>query len=315
MRILFCALVLAAYATAQPVIGAAGYSSPTPLPVAPGQIISLFVQNISGPAPSVSDVSAVFHQNSDIPMPVLNVQAICAVPGETCAATIRGITVQIPYGIQTLCPLCANPLLPSGYITVSIHGVSSGPLGVQPLADQVHFLTQCDVFIGNPVSLNNGGLPCAPMITHADGTMVSATKPASSGEELVAYATGLGETNPPLTTGKPAPAASPTQTVFSIDFDYRPNALATKPPPVPTGEGIGLTLWELGPPLFTGATAGFIGLYQINFVVPPAPAGLPPCVDTTTLPPGANVVQSNLTVSVGSNFSFDGAGICVQPGS
>ena len=29
----------------------------------------------------------------------------------------------------------------------------------------------------------------------------------------------------------------------------------------------------------------------------------------------ANVVQSNLTVSVGSVFSFDGAGICVQPGN
>jgi hypothetical protein len=26
-------------------------------------------------------------------------------------------------------------------------------------------------------------------------------------------------------------------------------------------------------------------------------------------------VQSNLTVSVGSVFSFDGAGICVQPGN
>ncbi len=313
MRILFCALVLAVSAAAQPVIGAAGYSSPTPLPVAPGQLITLFVQS-AGSAIAPSDFSAVFHQNTDIPMPVLSVQGICGVSGlgSACAATIRGVTVQIPYGIQTLCPLCANPLLPSGYITVSIHGVSSGPLGVQPLADQVHFLTQCDVLIGNPVSLSNGGLPCAPMITHADGTPVSFSRPAKSGEELVAYATGLGETNPPLATGKPAPAAYPTQTSFLIDFNYRPNARATRP-----GPSIESRLGAIVEPnpLFTGATAGFIGLYQINFVVAPPPTGLQPCVDPATIVAGSNVVQSNLTVSVGSNFSFDGAGICVQPGS
>ena len=312
MRSVLCFLTFAACAAAQPVISALGYSSPAPLSVAPGQLITLFVQNIPGPPPSVADIYAVFHQNSDIPMPVLSVQAICPVSGSTCAATIRGITVQIPYRIQTLCVLCANPLFPAASITVSVNGALSGALGVQPLADQVHFLTQCDVLLSNPVrSYANGGLPCPPMVTHADGSMVSATKPAKSGEELVAYATGLGETNPPLTTGKPAPAAYPTQTAFSIDFNYRPNALATKPAP-PSAESRA-PLWV--PPRFIGATTGFVGLYQINFVVPPAPSGLPPCVDPSTAGPYANVVQSNLTVSIGSDFSFDGAGICVQLGS
>lgn len=312
MRSLVCFLALAAYAAAQPVIGAAGYSSPAPISVAPGQLITLFVQNISGPPPSVSDIYAVFHQNSDIPMPVLSVQAICPVSGSTCAATIRGITVQLPFGIQTVCPLCASPFFPAASITLSINGALSGALGVQPLADQVHFLTQCDVLLANSISsYANGGLPCPPMVTHADGSMVSAAKPAKSGEELVAYATGLGETSPPLTTGKPAPAAYPTQTAFFVDFNYRPNALATKPAPPPP--------YSAAPPpdalLFTGATAGFVGLYQINFVIPPAPAGMPSCVDPLTGGLYANVVQSNLTVSIGSDFSFDGAGICVQPGS
>jgi uncharacterized protein (TIGR03437 family) len=312
MRSLVCFLALAACAAAQPVIGAAGYFAPAPISVAPGQLITLFMQNIPGPPPSVADIYAVFHQNSDIPMPVLGIQPICPVSGSTCAATMRGITVQIPYGIQTLCPLCASPLLPAASITVSVNGALSGALGVQPLADQVHFLTQCDVLVANSASsYANGGLPCPPMVTHADGSMVSATKPAKSGEELVAYATGLGETNPPLTTGTPAPAAYPTQTTFSIDFNYRPNALATKP--APSSAESKAPLWV--PPQFIGVTAGFIGLYQINFTVPPAPAGLAPCVDPSTAGPYANVVQSNLTVSIGSDFSFDGAGICVQPGS
>jgi uncharacterized protein (TIGR03437 family) len=63
-------------------------------------------------------------------------------------------------------------------------------------------------------------------------------------------------------------------------------------------------------PLFAGLAPGYPGLYLINFVVPPEPLnGTPRCAETFV--PGANVPQSNLTVSIGGGFSFDGAGICV----
>jgi uncharacterized protein (TIGR03437 family) len=148
-------------------------------------------------------------------------------------------------------------------------------VGVEPLQDQVHFLTSCDLIVtgvSSPRAI--GGLPCTPIVIHADGRPVSATLPATSGEEVVAYATGLGETNPALTTGRPAAQSSPTVTTFGIDFNYRANALATKP------------LTNAAAPLFTGATQGFIGLYQINFIVPPPPAGLPLCLGPASVPPG-----------------------------
>jgi uncharacterized protein (TIGR03437 family) len=104
-----------------------------------------------------------------------------------------------------------------------------------------------------------------------------------------------------LTTGLTGEHSSPTVTTFGIDFNYRANALATKP------------LTNAIAPLFTGATQGFIGLYQINFIFPPPPANLPLCLGTVSVPPGATTVQSNFTVSFGSNFSFDGPGICVSP--
>ena len=146
------------------------------------------------------------------------------------------------------------------------------------------------------------------MVTHSDGTPVSVNLPAIAGEELVAYATGLGQTNPALTTGQPAAASSPTIATYNLDFNYRANALATRPSPT------------AAVPLFAGATEGYIGLYQINFIVPPPTVGLQPCAFSGVSPDVVSGdfvsgVFSNLTVSVGSIFSFDGAGICVQPGT
>jgi hypothetical protein len=59
----------------------------------------------------------------------------------------------------------------------------------------VHILTVCDTVVGG------GGQPstgrCQWEVTHADGSLVSNASRASVGEELVAYAVGLGATNPP----------------------------------------------------------------------------------------------------------------------
>jgi uncharacterized protein (TIGR03437 family) len=231
-------------------------------------------------------------------VPVLQVNpwatACVAPPNSTCASWLA-ITVQIPFDA----PDGVIALEPSG-IAFSVNGVQSGYLGVQAQPDRVHILTSCDTIVG--------GESCAPLIMHANGQQVSYQYPASAGEELVAYATGLGQTNPPLTTGVPAARSSPALSIFNLDFNYRPNALATQPSTVYP---------PANPPLFAGSTQGFAGLYQINFVVSPPPAGLAPCSNLNFIAAGpvGGLVLSNLTVSVGSLFSFDGAGICVTPGS
>jgi uncharacterized protein (TIGR03437 family) len=301
--------------TANPVLLGAGNLSPFPFPVAPGQLLTLFVQPGGAISPVTAyTISVVFSNGSDQPMPVFEVTQAntgCAAPLSAQCPEVLAVTVQVPFGIQVICPLCERPVVSTPSIAVSVNGVKTPTVTVQPLQDQVHFLTVCDVIIAgvNSFAPASGGLPCTPIVTHSDGTPVSAILPAMAGEELVAYATGLGETNPALTTGQPAAESSPTVTTFGIDFNYRANALATKPGAagVPTASPLTAS------PLFTGATKGYVGLYQINFIVPPPPAGLPPCVDFAALPTYGNAVQSNLTVSVGSSFSFDGAGICVLP--
>jgi uncharacterized protein (TIGR03437 family) len=327
---IFAVSVFAQSAMLQPAIGAAGNADPVPLTIAPGQLLTLFVPSFgstltglvrapSGLLPfSLAGISAVLKQGSDQPLPILEVQPIstCSTgsppPANSCGSTLA-VTVQIPFSIQTVCPLCERPisLVPS-QVAVSVNGATGPFADLTAVADQVHFLTACDVVMSGSTSLHSSSaLPCTAIVTHADGKLVSATNPAKGGEELVAYATGLGQTNPPLTTGLRATTGAVTLTVFAIDFNYRPNALATKP----LGPNLSGSVPPSQAPLYTGATPGFVGLYQINFIVPPAPAGLPPCVDLNRTAPYANVVQSNLTVSVGSIFSFDGAGICVQPGS
>ncbi len=324
--------------SSQVAIGGVGYTSPVVLPVAPGQLITLFVPNsgisLTGPvrAPagalptSLAGFSAIFRQGSDTPMPILMVQPIstCYAPGppppppgtppsgaagSSCGAT-TAVTVQIPFGIRTLCPVCAagdaGPAVSPSMIAVAINGATGQFFEVNPVTDQIHILTSCDVILPGSASASSlTGLPCPQVVTHADGTAVSPRNPAKGGEELIAYATGLGQTNPPLASGQAAAAAAPAQTAFGVDFNYRPNALATRPAAANrVGTPAGLP--------YTGATPGFAGLYQINFVVPPPPVGIVPCVDWSTMPPGINVVQTNLTVSIGSVYSFDGAEICVQ---
>ena len=319
-RLIF-SFISAVSALAQPAmppsIGAAGYTAPTPFTIAPGQILTLFVPAVGNlltapvKAPpglipnTLAGVSAVLLQNADqsVPMPIMEVQPI---------SSFLAVTVQIPFNIQTVCPLCSSPFVLVTQIAVSVNGVTGPFVTSTALADQVHFLTACDLILPGSASLySESALPCAPMVTHPNGDLVSATNPASSGEELVAYATGLGRTNPLLVTGQAPLLGAPTVTTFAIDFDYRPNALATKP--------LAPSLTAIVPlsqaPIYTGVTPGFVGLYQINFIVPPVPGGLSPCADLGKVGAYGNVVQSNLTVSVGSVFSFDGAGICVQPGS
>jgi uncharacterized protein (TIGR03437 family) len=289
-----------------PVLIAAGYSNPFPLPVAPGQLLTLYVQPGAGYDPSapLPRVSAAFLNGSaEEAMPVLQtVQATtgCSAPSSpVICANVLAVTVQIPLNAPISTGIVV--LLPSA-VALSVNGVETPYLAVQAWADHVHILTACDVILSPTAPPSLFQIPCAPMITHADGTEVSAASPAVAGEELVAYATGLGQTNPPLTTGQPAATGSPTVTTFSMDFNYRPNALATDPLPTAAAAP------------FTGATKGYVGLYQINFMVPPTPAGLQPCIDFTGIASGIITgVYSNLTVSVGSFFSFDGAGICVQP--
>jgi uncharacterized protein (TIGR03437 family) len=83
-------------------------------------------------------------------------------------------------------------------------------------------------------------------ITHANGTAVSAGSPATAGEEIVIYMTGLG--------------AVDTEPILGAAAPVLPLANATSPQ-VSLG-GTSLTV------IFAGLTPGTAGIYQVNAVLP-----------------------------------------------
>jgi hypothetical protein len=91
----------------------------------------------------------------------------------------------------------------------------------------------------------------------------------------------------------PDQLSKPAQQV-QLNFDFRPNAPAS-----PAVAGFGVT----AAPLFVAHVGA--GTYQINFLVPPVPAGLPPCDGVK--------IKSNLTVTVTGANSYDAALLCVAP--
>jgi uncharacterized protein (TIGR03437 family) len=281
-------------------IAAVGYLYPAPVALAPGQVITVFVVgNVQG------DITATVRQVSDHPAPVLGVTPApnCIIaPSAACSST-TAITIQIPYEIVPTCFVCDTPASFYTQLFITVNGAAGALFDLIPLTDHVHILTACDTAVPNGGGYAPyNGLPCAPLVTHADGSLVIVGNPAKGGEVVVAYAVGLGATTPAVPTGKAAATATPTSQTFSLDFNFRPNALATQPMP-PMFEPV-LLPTSLYTPLYSGLAPGFVGLYQINFIVPQPPAGIAACSGT---------VQSNLTVSVGGQYSFDGAGICVAP--
>jgi uncharacterized protein (TIGR03437 family) len=83
---------------------------------------------------------------------------------------------------------------------------------------------------------------------HGNGTSITAANPAKPGEQIAMYLTGLGATNPPVATGDQAPG-NPVATLQNA-------AIVTV-----DGQGAFVN--------FSGLTPGGIGLYQINFTIPP----------------------------------------------
>jgi uncharacterized protein (TIGR03437 family) len=192
---------------------------------AEGGLVSLYGSNIVP--------SGVLSVASGFPLPT-ELEGISVTVGGLAApllavANTNGtgqINFQMPFG------LAGHGSLP---LVVNNGGILSNPVEIQALP------AQPGVFL-----VNGQGA-----IFHEDFSYVTSSSPASAGETIIIYCTGLGAVNPQVETGFPAPtsplaiSATPTVTIGGVSAQVS----------------------------FSGLAPGFAGLYQINVMVPQSVSG------------------------------------------
>ncbi len=275
------------FAQTPTVVTSVGYTNPRPVPVAPGQVITLFAHTqtklaqpiiaTGSPLPfTLGGFSVSLNQtfSSDpIAVPIFSVS-----PVESSTA----ITVQIPF---ELVPNAVRSRLPENFaaLTISDNGAAGEPIALSAVSDRIHILNSCDT----PLNPQSG--PCSPVFMHADGTLVSSDKPAAAGEQITLQAYGLGFADSQVATGVASPSPAPNVSSIALDFRFGTDAVVARP-----GPNASTLSAQLVP--------GSIGLYQLTFPAPALPAGTPDC----------SAVTNNLTVLIGRGVSFDGATLCLQ---
>ena len=281
----------------QGVVLGAGYGAPRPVDVAPGQVITVFVRipgktpadpvKASPPLPTtLAGFSALLRQSFGDPMdaPIVSVvdSESCSNLGTVVCDTVTLVTVQIPF---ELIPNVPGTILPPNLARLDIryNGTAANSLFLNPVMDRVHVLNSCDIAANLPPG------DCVPVVTHADGSLVSMRNQALPGEQLTVAMVGLGWAVEKVATGAASPDWGPTVDGVLIAMSPRSNAAPDVPDPAPAA-----TTARLKP--------GSVGIYEVKFTV------------SGQLPMGScsGAVRSNLTVSIGRTASYDGVGICVD---
>lgn len=322
-----------------PVAMGGGYDFPVPLNIAPGQLLTLFVEglptstrnaraedgidlpdSLQGIAAGMVQIyrqAGTFGELRHWRLPIQEVRRFhnCFPQTIECGTPTFAVTVQIPFELENTPDACTGCSVGRPTLGVGEQEGRSGPIEVISLPDNIHFVRFFDSILAATRPVIRGhcssytaastsapgrwaGLPCPALVYHRDGSLVMWNNPARPGEVLVAHAVGLGRTTPPSLTGKVVTTSASTTNVFGIDFNYRPNALASRPL---AKRG---AVWEpLEQPLYTGTLEGSVGIYQIRFRVPPVPEGTPACSELNDVAGRVwSEVYSNLTVSVGGRF-------------
>ncbi len=301
-----------AFGQISPAVVGSDYTAPVPIFITPGGLTTIFVHGIGTkivqpvvattvPLPTkLGGISVSLKQTlspqGPIAVPLLAVFPVnaCRTPVFEPCGTITGINLQIPFELVPTSSLIV-PITNYAQLVVSEEGGGQATVEAMPLTDRIHIVRTGDT-LTNPGAANIDR-PLSTLdnvVTHADGTLVTVVNPAQPGETVVLYAVGLGPVTPPVRSGDVTPALAPVAYV-SIAFDFNFHGEVSPHNPTLSSDT----------PVFSGLTPGFVGLYQVNFVVPNLPPNYLVACNT-------ELGRTNLTVSLGRGSSFDGAKICMK---
>jgi uncharacterized protein (TIGR03437 family) len=221
-------------------------------PLAPGQFVSIYGSNL-GPAAPVSSTGSSYQTTlagtqvllGGVAMPLQFVSSgliNAVVPFETPANAIQNLII-------------------------SANGTYSLPETVVVASAAPGIFTQ-----------NESGQGAGVIVVYKDGGTVyetSPTQPASAGDLLLIYTSGLGAVNPAVADGAPGPASPP----FA----------ATVNPVTATIGGVPATV------SFAGIAPGYVGVYQVNVTVP---SGVTPGTNVPVVLTMAGFPSAPVTVTI-----------------
>ena len=243
----------------------------------------------------------MFKNVDPIPVPIVGVlQSVTGCSGAVAGVVttdpcrLVGLTIQVPTDLSSPLPFSTPDGNRLQQLVVSENGVPGTAIAFYLYPDNIHVVTNCE-----PVQSFPGNRDCQGYVTHANGALVQGTDPAQPGETLILYAFGLGGTVPSVPAGSAAPIP-PAKLVspLRIAFDFTPGAVPAWP-----GPSSATVVRDMA--VFAGLAPNYAGLYQVNFKVPAPPPGTPACLTSGS-------VQSNVTITLVGDYTYDGAQFCVR---
>ncbi len=148
---------------------------------------------LGGVTVAVTDAANPVYPRALPNLGIRSLPQVCGASPSDCTA----VTVQIPHEMTCNPDNNGCTISPRSTIKVQIqaNGVAGASFWFAVSGYQAHLLHGCD-YIPNVLSS-----VCDPVVTHADGSLVSQGKPARPGEVVAVYAVGLGKT-PSAATGR-----------------------------------------------------------------------------------------------------------------
>ncbi|MFN7921945.1 MAG: hypothetical protein U0Q16_17720 [Bryobacteraceae bacterium] len=296
-RLLVAVLVTAPVAAQPSSLAASGYRLPSnAFPAAPGQVMMVAVRGLSlvlaqpaiptltaeGFPTEFNGVSVDFVQGAvtaKTPIQLLE-QTSCASIANCTPAT--SILLRIPYELD---PASSTRAL----LRIKERGTVAGEIAIDAVTDNIHVINTCDKktrrFVSAALVAEIPAGVCVPAVLNYSSLppLVTPTTPAKAGNVLAIYAYGLGAIDPPERLGFRFATQPFTLAFYFTGAAAMPERRITGVPPA--------------------AVVAGDGTYQVNFVMPTIPEGLPACE-------GPN--GYNLTVVVAGQQSAGSAKICVS---
>ena len=306
---------------------AMGYTETAPFQAAPGQVVTLFLDDISfaadgtfrsaqagaGDLPqSLAGISVRITKldGSEMLAPVFAVRQkqLCGLSGlqagdAGCLLTL--VKAQIPFelpGDLVLGDQKTYTLPLPALVSIDVDGRRGRGFPLQPVPDNGHVLTTCDASWETSSSS-----ACDRQVFHSDGSAVTPNAPAKADESLYVLAYGLGRTDPMVATGHPSPdGAKITDPIpnfprltLGIVMDFV-NALSSAPriafnPEIASATPV--------PIIDASLLSNQIGIYKVSFTLPTRTAPIIACDGD---------VKSNSILLVATSQGVEAIGLCVQ---